>query len=223
MIVMAEYYTVVQGDHLSKIAKEYGFPDYHTIWNHPNNAGLKAERKNPNVLFPGDQVFVPDKETKYESGATEKLHTFATKKGTLKLRLVLEDIYETPVAKAPLELRIQSDRILHAKAAQPATDNNGLFEQEISRDAHDGTLTIRSEETAFHDIPLRFRIGDLDPAKELSGQCARLNNLGYFAGDGNDADRFRSAVEEFQCDHHLTVDGKCGPITQAKLEKVHGC
>ena len=32
-----------------------------------------------------------------------------------------------------------------------------------------------------------------------------------------------SAVEEFQCDHGLTVDGKCGSLTQAKLKKVHGC
>lgn len=35
--------------------------------------------------------------------------------------------------------------------------------------------------------------------------------------------RFRSAVEEFQCDNGLTVDGKCGPNTQAKLKLIHGC
>jgi peptidoglycan hydrolase-like protein with peptidoglycan-binding domain len=34
---------------------------------------------------------------------------------------------------------------------------------------------------------------------------------------------FRSAVEEFQCDHGLTVDGDCGAQTQAKLLSVHGC
>jgi hypothetical protein len=34
--------------------------------------------------------------------------------------------------------------------------------------------------------------------------------------------QFRSAVEEFQCDNQLTVDGKCGPNTQAKLKAVHG-
>jgi len=30
-------------------------------------------------------------------------------------------------------------------------------------------------------------------------------------------------VGNFQRDHGLTVDGKCGPLTQAKLKKVHGC
>jgi len=33
---------------------------------------------------------------------------------------------------------------------------------------------------------------------------------------------FLSAVEEFQCDNGLTVDGDCGPNTQAKLKEVHG-
>jgi LysM repeat protein len=47
---MTTRYTVKQGDHLSSIAHEYGFPDYQTIWNHADNAQLKQKRKNPNVL-----------------------------------------------------------------------------------------------------------------------------------------------------------------------------
>jgi peptidoglycan hydrolase-like protein with peptidoglycan-binding domain len=54
---------------------------------------------------------------------------------------------------------------------------------------------------------------------------ARLNNLGYFAGEIENPDQtaFESAVEEFQCDHGVHVDGICGPNTQAKLKKLHGC
>jgi peptidoglycan hydrolase-like protein with peptidoglycan-binding domain len=52
----------------------------------------------------------------------------------------------------------------------------------------------------------------------------RLNNLGYRAGDTTDANdsAFKSAVEEFQCDYALAVDGICGPNTQGKLKDVHG-
>ena len=46
------------------------------------------------------------------------------------------------------------------------------------------------------------------------------------AAPGNSTDPndpvFKSAVEEFQCDQEITVDGICGPRTQAKLKDVHG-
>ena len=58
----------------------------------------------------------------------------------------------------------------------------------------------------------------------VTGQKARLNNLGYDAGEVNDEVtlRYKSAVEEFQCDQKLTVDGDCGKGTQGQLKKVHG-
>ncbi len=214
---MGCYYTVVQGDHLSKIAKEHGFPDYHVIWDDPNNAELKQKRQNPNVLLPGDQLYVPDKQEKDESGNTEKRHTFEVKKEPLKLRLVLEDYLENPIANAQCALLVEG------QVTQHTTDSNGHIEQDIPLDAHEATLVIRGDETPFQDVIIPVKIGNLDPVDEVSGQLARLNNLGYFPADGTDQNAFESAVEEFQCDHCLTVDGKCGPITQAKLKKVHGC
>jgi len=64
---MAGYYTVQQGDYLSKIATVNGFLDYHTIWDHPDNAAFKMKRQNHNVLFPGDRLFIPEKEERNES------------------------------------------------------------------------------------------------------------------------------------------------------------
>ena len=43
-------YTVKQGDHLSTIAAQHGFPDHTVIWNHPDNARRKQERMMP-ALF----------------------------------------------------------------------------------------------------------------------------------------------------------------------------
>jgi N-acetylmuramoyl-L-alanine amidase len=90
-------------------------------------------------------------------------------------------------------------------------------------------LTIKDPQTPINEILIPIKIGHLDPVDELSGQQARLNNLGYFAGpfeeksEEENKTMFLSAVEEFQCDHSLVVDGKCGPNTQAKLKQVHGC
>ncbi len=53
-------YTVEQGDCLDSIAFAHDFfPD--TIWNHPPNAAIRAERKDPNILYPGDVLTIPDK------------------------------------------------------------------------------------------------------------------------------------------------------------------
>jgi hypothetical protein len=94
-------------------------------------------------------------------------------------------------------------------------------EQRIPADAVTGELTVNGVST-----PLK--IGHLDPVDLPSGQRARLNNLGIYAGEMGDADSedgqmlLRSAVEEFQCDQGLTVDGICGPKTQARLAEVYG-
>jgi hypothetical protein len=73
------------------------------------------------------------------------------------------------------------------------------------------------------DLDLVLLVGHLRPAKTREGQNARLLNLGYLLSeDDDDEESFRSAIEEFQCDNKLQIDGKCGPKTQAKLLSVHG-
>ena len=93
--------------------------------------------------------------------------------------------------------------------------------------AEKASLTVKDPEGIAAERTLTLLIDHLDPVSTPSGQKARLNNLGYFAGamDEDDDVRFRSAVEEFQCERmgKAAVDGVCGPKTQAKLEEVHGC
>src|ERR1700676_4180687 len=216
---MAGSYIVRQGDHLAKIANAFGFSDYHTIWNDPNNAALKQQRQNPNVLFPGDSLFIPDRQLREDSCKTDKKHKFVLKTSGLKLRLILVDQYERPIANAPCVLTLGSN------SSNLTTDGIGKIEQNLQPSERNATLVIQDAQTPFRYIQLAIQIGDLDPADEVSGQTARLNNLGYFAGDVKQPDQkaFESAVEEFQCDQGLKVDGICGPNTQASLKRVHGC
>src|SRR5580698_10525622 len=97
---MAGNYTVVQGDHMSSIAKAFGFSDYTTIWNDPNNADLKAQRVNRNVLYPGDSVYIPDKVPAEYPRPTDAKHQFVKNVPQLQLILILEDMYEKPIANA---------------------------------------------------------------------------------------------------------------------------
>jgi N-acetylmuramoyl-L-alanine amidase len=208
---------VKQGDHLARIAKQYGFADYRTIWNHAQNAQLRQKRENPHVLHPGDEVFVPELQTREESKSTEQKHPFVLHRLPLTLRLVLEDVYERPIANAACELAGDTE-------ARLTTDAQGEFEQPISPMVHDVLLTIRDPQTAIHDVQLSVKVGDLDPVDEISGQQGRLKNLGYYSGpmDQPDERLLKIAIEEFQCENGLTVDGICGPNTQKKLKQVHG-
>jgi putative peptidoglycan binding protein len=212
---------VKQGEYLSKLAKSYGFSDYRTIWDHANNAELKKKRQNPNVLLPGDKLFIPPRESKEESRSTEQKHRFQVKRNKLMLRLTLEDAFFKPIADVKCELTVEGETF------KLVTDAKGKLEHEIASDAEEASLVLKDSRSPINDQILPIQIGHLDPVEELSGQKARLNNLGYFAGplDKEDEDLFRSAVEEFQCEHMgpPAVDGKCGSKTQAKLKEVHGC
>jgi hypothetical protein len=57
---MPKNYTVISGDTLTKIAKQHGFDDWRVIYNHPSNAAFKAKRPNPDKIFPGDVIVIPD-------------------------------------------------------------------------------------------------------------------------------------------------------------------
>ena len=217
---MATDYTVQQGDYLSKIAKEFGFSDYRTIWDHPDNSELKSKRKNPNVLHPGDKLVIPDLKLREENCAVDKKHTFKTKAPGLRLRLVLEDMYEQPVANAQCLLSIEGE------FRKVTTDSQGKIDEPLQPGTTSASLIIQdAKQTHLNSVEIPIKIGHLDPFEEISGQRARLKNLGYFPGKGDDKNdsAFVTAVERFQAEHGLTVDGICGPKTQGKLKDVHGC
>ncbi len=51
-------YVAKYGDYLVAIAKEHG-TTWQEIWKHPLNAGHRAKRGSPDVLFPGDELHIP--------------------------------------------------------------------------------------------------------------------------------------------------------------------
>jgi hypothetical protein len=207
-------YTVQQGDHLSGIAEQFGFQNPDTIWNHPNNAALKQLRKNPNILLPGDQVYIPDKTDKNAPAPTTKQNKFQLDLTKLKLNLKLQDVNGDPIASKPVTITLEGQTV-----PPPSTDGSGQTSSTIKKSAKNGLLIVNGLE-----FPLL--VGHLDPIDQQSGQIARLNNLGYEAGDTTtvDADAFESAVEEFQCDNGIKpVTGNCDAGTQGTLQKVHGC
>src|ERR1043165_791294 len=105
---MGMYHTVMQGEYLAKIARQYGFTKWQILWDAPENKDLKQKRKNPNVLFPGDEVFIPDKELREESGGTEKKHKFELDIEPLKLRIALIGLNNKPLQGHECTLTVET-------------------------------------------------------------------------------------------------------------------
>lgn len=220
---MPETYTVKQGDYLAKIATDHGFAEWKWIWDHARNKALKDKRKDSNILFPGDEVYIPDKDDKEVPAVVDKKHRFQVKRVNLKLIVVLDEMFKRPMATVNYQLVVNNQTI--AKK----TDGAGKLEVEIPPGTTDAQLIIRYADTPADGLTIPLKVGHLNPVEEHSGQAQRLSNLGYFPGPFPEKNReendkiFRSAVQEFQCDHRLVVDGDCGPRTQGKLVEVHGC
>jgi hypothetical protein len=202
---MSKVHVVKQGDHLSALAEENGFANFHTIFDHGDNADLKALR-DPHTLFPGDRVFIPDAVQRTEQRSTNTVNIFTADVPKLLLRLRLLDVDGVTVKSIACDVTVPPNTAPSAET----TDGGGVLEKQIGRGreqrgtvvAHQNLATPTPEGDTTHDITYDLVIGNLNPHVKLSGQQARLSNLGYFAGyTVRDLDALLWAAEEFRCDH----------------------
>ena len=113
---------VQQGECLASIAEQYGFVKWKVIYDHPQNEDLKSKRKNPNVLSPGDQVFIPDIRPKVTARSTDSTHQFVLKSVKHKLRLVLKDQDGTPLPNKKYKIEVAG------KVIEAQTGGDGLID-----------------------------------------------------------------------------------------------
>jgi hypothetical protein len=200
------------GDHLTRVAATWGFPGYPALWNHPANKLLREQRKTPHILAVGDTIHVPELLYQEVDRPTEQRHRFRAERHPLELHLAFRSWDGKPLEGTIAEATIDGVPVMF----QPG----GPGEVTIPVQPLSDRCAVKVGEEVFS-----LRIGFLQSIDGVAGQRERLNNLGYRAGDADDpkALAFRSAVEEFQCDHGLGVDGVVGPATRSRLAAVHGC
>jgi hypothetical protein len=208
------FYNVCQGDYLSKIAHEHGFSDWRTIYNHPQNESFRAKRPNPNVIFPGDRLFLPDTNAKEELCETGRVHRFKLQTCHNSLHVILKDAHGNPYRNTPYVLKIAG------RTVSGTTDADGAVrEPKIPPNLEQATLQI-----AGHTMTLS--IGHLDPLDAeddgLAGMQGRLRNLGYYSGavTGTMDDETREAIRAFREEYEL---GEDPAALKAKLCEKHGC
>ena len=207
-------YIVRPGDYLAKLAFVVGF-DADEVWNDPKNADLKALRPDPNILAPGDILYVPEK--KQEEG-------LPIQKGT-------DNDYSAPVPKVEVVLVFMSNdqplanepcEVLGLDGADSSTDGNGKLTL---------TIPVTTRQVSVHftgpDVTYDVLVGDMDPDTEDSGLKKRLANLGLFT---RSAERNPNVGEDeglgailamFQAARGLESTGTIDDATRKALVEAH--
>ncbi len=184
-------YVICKGDYLLKLAHQFGF-DADTVWNDPSNAALTQLRPDPNILFAGDVLYIPDQLGKsvpsfsVEPGST---NNFVTVVPTVTVTLTFSDSRCASQACTVAEL---------PELTGLTTDSTGLLN--LTLPVSIDTYTIN-----FTDAGLSFPcgLGLLDPITTLSGIVQRLQNLGYMysglvSSPAPDLDTIRTGLRAFK-------------------------
>lgn len=211
---MATKHTVKDGECLSSISHAYGH-FWPTLWNHPENAELRALRGNPHVLRKGDEVHVPDLRVKEVEAQTGRRHVFRRKGVPEKLRLRFGT--EFPRAGVPYVLII--DGVRH----EGHTDGKGEISHFLAPDARSAEITLLPEDGPEERYTLRLR--DLDPVDTVRGLQLRLRNLGYYGGPIDDAlgPETVEAMQGFQARSGIARTDAPDARTRDALVQAHGC
>lgn len=205
-------YVVKQGDCLSSIAHQFGFT-WQKLWNDPSNAELRAKRKNPNVLYPGDVVHIPEIEPKAFRPKTNAWNRYVVqaRKAYVRVRLLVNG---TPLSSTNVAIAIDDGPSTRAR-----TDDDGTVELAISPDARRSVITLENGLRWVLDL------GGLDPLETPTGLQARLRQLGYYFGpvDGLVGPLTEAAVRAFQSIAGLEPTGKIDDATLQRLKAAFGC
>lgn len=206
---MGTRHTVRAGDSIASLAAAAGhFPN--TVWNHPDNAGLKAERHNMNTLAIGDEVFIPDLRSKSVEIKTDKVHRFRRRGVPATFRLQLRRNGE-PRKDTPYRLEFAG------MTDEGTTDAHGVIEAFVPPSVREIRLYVGNSKRARV-----LRVGHLEPIHEAKGTQQRLRNLGFDApSSGRFDDATRAAIAAFQRGADLEPNGEANAETREAIRCAH--
>lgn len=116
---------------------------------------LKQQRRDPNVLYKGDEVFIPDLRIKEVSCTTGQKHRFRRKGVPEVMRIILEEIQGQ--LRAGLACRI----IFGTEEHEVRTDDDGLIKVPIPPDATQGRLIVLEEDEETQEAIPSYVVEDV--------------------------------------------------------------
>jgi hypothetical protein len=167
-------YVIKQGDYLAALAATFGF-DADAVWNDPANADLQKLRKDPNILWPTDILYIPDqidREPATQSLTPGTTNNFTSDPPTITLTVKFVGPDGSPYASK-------------AYTVQELANLTGLQTDASGVATFQAPVTLKRATLSFTDAgqSCSIAIGGLDPVNTLSGIFQRLQNLGYIGAD----------------------------------------
>lgn len=207
---------VQAGECVASVARRFGVA-WKTLWDHPENARLKALRKDPEVLLAGDVLFVPEAPdaARTASAGTGAKHAFQVDLDPVWIRLQL---VAGGAPRAGKQYVLELD---DGTTREGVTDGDGLVAEKVPAMTRTATLRLESPDLGTEEYVLR--LGHLDPVSEAAGVRQRLRNLGFHCEAlGAPDEDLRGALALFQQTEGLAVTGELDAGTRNKLREVHG-
>lgn len=218
---MATTHTVKQGENLGKIARQYKIGDWKEIYLHPSNADFRKKRPNPNIICPGDALFIPEQKSQRVTVRTGAGHRFVVCRAYEELKLRLVDDEGNLLAN----LKTRFD--LGAGPQTAITDSRGMLTIQVDdpelQELRLELFADEDTETASHHYDIK--LSHLDAADTLAGLQGRLNALGYDCGvvDGIYGNQTKAGIMSYQQHKGMTVDGQASAAIYAAVAKDYGC
>jgi N-acetylmuramoyl-L-alanine amidase len=204
-------HTVEQGECLTNIAWRSGFAEK-PLWNHAANASLRARRKDPECLMPGDIITIPERQLRYEICATDQRHRFRRKDVPAKLHVRLL-MFGEPRRNVKYLLDVDG------RTRWGETDPDGWVNESIPPAARQATITVNP---GPDQDEYQLTLGTVDPLDEPSGIQGRLADLGFPCRvTGRMDEQTAGALRRFQQARNLPITGEADGQTMQELEKAH--
>lgn len=218
-------HVVRHGEYLTALAFRAG-TTVEAILADPKNGEIKKSR-HPEILNPGDIVYLPDPREDPPSLDAQTDNAFTADVPMVEVHVTLKGRDGKPVAGQQLaSVPVVSETPLE-------TDGSGKVTFKVPVHIKNVRLSVKKTGVQF-DV----RIGHLDPHGERSGLLSRLRQLGYVADEnsritgrawlgatGSDLDArvLAQAIAAFQSAHGMEITGTMDEALCAAVRDEHGC
>src|SRR5262249_31765232 len=156
---MPTNHTIQQGECLSSIARSYGFDDWRVIYNDSANAKFKQDHPNPNLIYPGETLVIPDLKEGGATAPTEQKHKFEIKPDETRLRITVQDIQDQAFGNKKFNITLGALPLISG-----TTNVSGMLDVELPADIKTGKLEVFIHGDNEPPTVWNLLIGSLDPA-----------------------------------------------------------